>query len=144
VAKVLMVSDLPALRNEVINLLTDKNTQVDILESGRLVVEYLAQNNCDLLILDSQIGSMGAFGVTYDVRLEEAAGRLNYIPILILLDRRPDVFLAKEAKADGYLIKPVDAIRLKRAAKALLSKNAYFDETFMPFQLPDKASVNDI
>ena len=38
----------------------------------------------------------------------------------MLLDRRPDVFLARRSGAEGWLVKPLDPIRLRRATAALL------------------------
>ena len=37
----------------------------------------------------------------------------------MLLDRAADMFLAHRADADGWLIKPLDAFRLRRAAQTL-------------------------
>ena len=53
--------------------------------------------------------------------------------MLVLLDRRPDVFLAKRAAAEGYLVKPLDPIRLRRAVTALLAGETFHDESFRPF-----------
>ena len=55
------------------------------------------------------------------LRLEEGAGRLPQLPVLMLLDRHADVFLARRSDADGWLVKPLDAFRLRRAADALLA-----------------------
>ena len=38
-----------------------------------------------------------------------------------MLDRAADLYLAQQAKADGWLVKPIDAFRLKMAAVKLLS-----------------------
>ena len=38
----------------------------------------------------------------------------------MLLDREADVFLARRSEADGWLVKPLDAFRLRRAATAIL------------------------
>jgi hypothetical protein len=43
----------------------------------------------------------------------------------MLLDRAPDVFLAKRSGADGWLVKPLDAIRLRRASGALRRGESY-------------------
>jgi len=67
-----------------------------------------------------QIGTMGGIGVHFDIRLEIDAGRLEPFPTLLLLDRRPDVFLARRSGVTGWLLKPLDPIRLRRATTALL------------------------
>jgi DNA-binding response OmpR family regulator len=75
----------------------------------------------DVVILDMQIGNMGGIAVAIDLHLEAAAGRLPSVPILLLLDRAADRFLAKRAEADAELIKPVDAGTLRRTVKRLLA-----------------------
>ncbi|MEZ5166198.1 MAG: hypothetical protein R2695_06795 [Acidimicrobiales bacterium] len=41
--------------------------------------------------------------------------------MMLLLDREADVFLAREADADGWLIKPLDAFRTLRAVERALA-----------------------
>jgi DNA-binding NarL/FixJ family response regulator len=50
----------------------------------------------------------------------------------MLLDRRADVFLARRSSADGWLVKPLDPMRLRKAVKALLKGGTYFDESYLP------------
>jgi two-component system nitrate/nitrite response regulator NarL len=79
----------------------------------------------DLVILDLQIGNMGGMATCMELRLEAGAGRLPHVPILMLLDRADDTFLAKRSDADGWLIKPVDAFRMRRATTALLGGETF-------------------
>ena len=88
---------------------------------GQDVRAAVAEHEPDLLILDLQISNMGGFAVAIDLRLEESAGRLPAVPILLLLDREADRFLAKRADVDDELVKPFDAGTLRRAAKRLLA-----------------------
>ena len=78
----------------------------------------------DLVVLDMQIGNMGGVAVAIDLRLEASAGRIPDVPILLLLDREADRFLAKRADADAELVKPVDAGTLRRTVKRLLRRRA--------------------
>jgi DNA-binding response OmpR family regulator len=64
--------------------------------------------------------------------LEEGADRIDHVPVLMLLDRRADVFLARRSAADGWLVKPLDPIRLRRAVHALLAGDTYYDTTDLP------------
>ena len=63
---------------------------------------------------------MGGMAACMAIRHEEGADRIPITAVLMLLDRAADVFLARRADADGWLIKPLDAFRLRRAATALL------------------------
>lgn len=86
----------------------------------------------DLVVLDLQVGNMGGMAACLNLRLEEGAGRLERVPVLMLLDRRPDVFLARRADADGWLLKPLDALRTRKAVQALLAGGRYEDATGAP------------
>jgi DNA-binding response OmpR family regulator len=58
--------------------------------------------------------------------------RLPHLPVLMLLDRSADVFLAQRSFAEGWLIKPLDAFRLRRAATALLEGGTFQEGTDDP------------
>ncbi len=86
----------------------------------------------DLAIVDSQIGTMGGIAVALDLRLEADAGRLEPRPVLLVLDRRPDVFMARRSGAEGWILKPLDPIRLRKAVAALLGGGTWHDTSFLP------------
>ena len=52
----------------------------------------------------------------------------------MLLDRRPDVFLARRSGAEGWLVKPLDPLRLRRADAALLDGGTYYDDRTSRFR----------
>ncbi len=85
-----------------------------------------------LVILDLQIGKMGGMATCLDLRLEEGAGRLPHVPVLMLLDRRADVFLARRSEAEGYIVKPLDPMRLSRAVRKILDGDTYEDGAYKP------------
>ncbi|MDG6970464.1 MAG: DNA-directed RNA polymerase subunit K [Nitrososphaerota archaeon] len=66
------------------------------------------------------------------LELEADAGRLEPRPVLLLLDRRADVFLARRSGIKGWLVRPLDPIRLRRAAAALLSGGTWHDDSYLP------------
>ena len=87
----------------------------------------------DLVITDLQIGSMGGLAVAMQLTLEGAAGRLEKaVPVLVLLDRRADTFLAKRTAVAGWLIKPLDPLRIRAAVTAILDGSRYYDRTLAP------------
>ncbi len=79
----------------------------------------------DLVVLDLQIGNMGGVATALALRNEESAGRIDAQTVLMLLDRTADVFLARRAEADGWLVKPLDALRVRRAAHEVLEGGTY-------------------
>ena len=134
-----VAADAPWVVDEVRSVLSGPADTVRVVTAGELVLPAVAADKPDLVILDLQIGSMGAIAVCMDLRLEEGAGRLDHVPVLVLLDRRADVFLARRVEADGWLIKPLDPIRLRKAIRALLAGDTYEDPTRRP---PTVAAVS--
>lgn len=133
---VLIATDSDAVRDEVLAVLADPDVTVRHVRAGSQVLPAVQASAPDLVVLDLQIGNMGGMATCLDLRLEEHAGRLGHIPVLMLIDRRADVFLAKRAEADGWVVKPLDPIRLRRAITALRDGRTFHDESFRP---PDVA-----
>ncbi len=91
------------------------------VRAGVDVVPAVRQIDPAVVILDLQIGNMGGVASCLAIRHEEGDGRLEERPVLLLLDREADVFLARQARADGWLVKPLDAFRLLRAIERTLA-----------------------
>ncbi|HUQ39864.1 MAG TPA: response regulator [Acidimicrobiales bacterium] len=130
-ATVLIASDAEWVHQDVRSVLPS-DAVVESVGGGRQVVDAVLAVEPDLAVIDLQIGSMGGFATCLELRLEESGGRLPHIPVLLLLDRRADVFLARRAAAEGWLVKPLDPIRVRRAVEALLAGGTYHDESFRP------------
>jgi DNA-binding NarL/FixJ family response regulator len=133
---VLIATDSPSVRDEVRAVLGARDYTVRTVNSGPLVVAAVREKTPDLLVCDFQIGNMGGMAVTLELRLEESGGRLDHVPVLLLVDRRPDVFLARRSEADGFLVKPLDPIRLRRAITAILEGGTYEDASYRPAESP--------
>ncbi|MGO9197369.1 MAG: response regulator transcription factor [Acidimicrobiales bacterium] len=133
---ILIVSDAPSVLAELRSALEDGETTVRELHSGDLVRDAVALDPPDLVITDLQVGSMGGIAICMDLRLEESGDRAEHVPVLMLMDRRADVFMAKRSDAEGWLVKPFDSLRLRKAARALLEGGTYHDESYKPLPLP--------
>ena len=75
----------------------------------------MAESTPDLVVLDLQIGNMGGIA---DVPAPAPRGGRRpapRVPVLMLLDRQADVFLARRSDADGWVVKPLDAFSLRKA-----------------------------
>ena len=132
VPHVLVVSDADRIHQEVRSVVDGTDVTVREVRSGAAVLAAVREQAPDLVISDMQVGNMGAVAICLELRLEESGGRLDHVPVLILLDRRPDVFLARRADADGWVLKPLDPIRLRKAIQALLAGESFFDESYRP------------
>ena len=148
---ILLASDADWIVDEVIAALGDDDVHFTVCREGRAVSGQVSERMPDLAILDLQIGSMGAMAVTMSLRLDESAGVVGHVPVLMLLDRRADLHLARRSGAEGWLVKPLDALRLRRAADAILAGGVYTEglaadaepvEPMVP--LPDSAGAPEI
>jgi DNA-binding response OmpR family regulator len=120
--KILVAADARWVREQVRVALVSPGQEVIEVVRGQDVRGAVAEHHPDLVMLDLQIGNMGGFAVAIDLRLEESGGRLPHVPILLLLDRVADRFLAKRAAVDGELVKPVDPGTLRRSVKRIVGR----------------------
>src|SRR6266516_2738255 len=118
--KILVAADARWVREQVRASLVGRGQEVIEVARGQHVRDAVAEHHPDLVILDLQIGNMGGIAVAIDLHLEESGGRLPHVPILLLLDREADRFLAKRAATEAVLVKPVDPGTLRRTVKRLL------------------------
>ena len=118
--KVLVAADARWVRDQVRTALVAPGQDVIEVTRGQDVRGAVAEHEPDLVVLDLQIGNMGGIAVAIDLHLEESAGRLPHVPILLLLDREADSFLARRAAAEAVLVKPVDPGTLRRTVKRLV------------------------
>jgi DNA-binding response OmpR family regulator len=132
VTTVLVATDADWVIEEVDAALADDDTEVYRVRSGREVLAACRAIEPALVVLDLQIGNSGGVATALAVRQDQDMGRLARFPVLMLLDRVADVFLAQMAQADGWVIKPVDALRLQRAARAVLGGGSYHEGLFDP------------
>ncbi len=117
---ILVGTDADYFLDDVTAALGGPDVSFTVCRNGRDVADVVAKRTPDLVVLDLQIGSMGGMAVTMSLRLDESAGTLPHVPVLMLLDRQADVHLAKRCAADGYLVKPLNPLSLKIAARAIL------------------------
>ncbi len=131
-ATVLVASDLASLRHELRALLEGPDLVIEEAASGPEVMDRVRAGGVDLVVLDLQIGSMGAMAICLELRNEESYGAAEPVAVLMLLDRRPDVFLARRSGAEGFVVKPLDPVRVRTAVRALLRGEEYEDDSLRP------------
>ena len=116
-----------------------------MVTNGRLVSPAVAERAPDIAILDMQVGSMGGMAITMDLRLDHSSGALPNVPILMLLDREADVHMARRSGANGWIIKPLDALRLRKAVNAIVAGGCYAEGVPVPEAIIEEvvASVDE-
>ena len=118
---VLIATDAQWVVDEVVAALGSPSTSFQVVTNGRKVADVVAERTPDIAILDLQVGTMGGVAITMDLRLDASSGSLPHVPVLMLLDRQVDEHMAKRSGADGWIVKPLDALRLRRAVERVLS-----------------------
>jgi DNA-binding response OmpR family regulator len=79
-----------------------------------------SEHGVDRVIVDMQVGAMGAMAVTRAVRAETES---DPIPVTIILDREADSFLARRAGADTWIGKDASASELRAAVLPVSSRS---------------------
>ena len=122
---ILLATDADWIVDEVTAALGGPETSFTVCREGRLVSRLVDERSPDLVIVDMQIGSMGGMAVVKALRLDESAGVLPHARVIMLLDRVADLYLAQRSDAEGWLVKPLDALRLRRATKAVVAGGTF-------------------
>jgi DNA-binding response OmpR family regulator len=138
--EILIATDASWVVDDITAALGADGVNFTVCSEGRVVADEVEKNAPDLAILDMQIGSMGGMAVTMSLRLDESSGLLPHVPVLMLLDRRADLHLARRSGAEGWLIKPLDSLRLKRAVTALDDGGTYTEG----LPVPDPVAVDEV
>lgn len=129
---VYVVSDSRVVAGSLVSALDFVSTDITTFESAQDFLRTCYHRAPALAVLDMQVTNMGGIAIAMDLHLEESGGRLPHIPVLLVLDRQADVFLAKRAKVEGYVIKPIQGIKLADAAKMVLAGKQYYDDGHAP------------
>ena len=121
VTHVLLATDSDSVYNAVDAALGSDASEISRVRAGVEVLDAVREQEPDLVICDLQIGNMGGMATCLDLRMEAEMGRAPETRVLMLLDREADVYLAKQARSDGWIVKPLDAVSVQRAVSAVLS-----------------------
>ena len=138
---ILIATDAQWVLNEIQAVLGSSSTTIQVVTNGRLVSPAVAERTPDIAILDMQVGSMGGMAITMDLRLDHSSGALPNVPILMLLDREADVHMARRSGANGWIIKPLDALRLRKAVNAIVAGGCFAEGVPVPEEVV--ASVDE-
>ena len=118
VIRLVLADDHPVVRAGLVSLLETIPEVTVLAEHGtaEALLEWLAQNSCDLVVLDLQFGSGRLTGAEATRAIVGPGGP----PVLILTTYATDAAIlpALEAGASGYLLKDAPTDELERAVRA--------------------------
>lgn len=114
--RVLTVDDSATMRSLLRHALVGQGFDVEQADDGVSALEWLANNDCDVIITDINMPRMDGFGLIERVR---AGGAHVHRPILVLSTESSDEkrARARDAGATGWIIKPFDAEKLAAAVR---------------------------
>ncbi len=92
-----------------------------------VVKRELKAGNIDLAILDGEAAPAGGMGIARNAKDEV----FNCPPIIVLIQRSQDAWLATWSKAEGVVPMPIDPVVLTEVATTLLRRT---DKTAIPFK----------
>lgn len=139
---VLLATDAQWVVDEVVAALGSPSTSFTVVTNGRKVADAVSERTPDIAVLDMQVGTMGGMAITMELRLEASAGVLPEVPVLMLLDREMDVHMARRSGANGWILKPLDALRLQRAAETVAGGGCYAEGMQTP--APESQSADSL
>ncbi len=118
--KILVVADTPWVINDVKSSLSLPGFELTEHDDPRSLVAVVADLQPDAAVVDLQVGTMGGMAMTRAIRDATEAGALPEVPIVLLLDRAADGFLAKRAAVHSWLLKPFNPHELREAVDAAI------------------------
>ncbi|OYY79487.1 MAG: response regulator [Sphingomonas sp. 28-62-20] len=114
--RVLTVDDSATMRSLLRHALVGQGFEVEQADDGVSALEWLARNDCDVIITDINMPRMDGYGLIEQVR---AGGAHAHRPILVLSTESSDEkkARARNAGATGWIVKPFDAEKLAAAVR---------------------------
>ncbi len=115
---ILTVDDSPSMRALLLAALQKEGFIVEQAEDGQEALEWLAQNDVDVVITDINMPRLDGFGLIEQLR---ASARHADRPILVLSTEssQEKKSRARNAGATGWIVKPFDAEKLATAVRRI-------------------------
>lgn len=118
--KALVVCDAEWVRTDVHAALTDPGTVLVDVDDPATTPARAEDENVDIVVADFQVGSMGGMAITRAMMESSSRRGTTSVPVVLLLDRTADAFLAKRAGAAAWVRKPFTAFELRAAVAQAL------------------------
>lgn len=116
--RVLVVDDEKLIVKGVRFSLEQENMQVDCAYDGEEALEYVRNNQYDIILLDVMLPKLTGFEVCQQIR------EFSNVPIIMLTAKGDDMdkILGLEYGADDYITKPFNILEVKARIKAIMRR----------------------
>ncbi len=112
--RVVVVDDDTTILKQANMILTEAGFQVMCLKSGRLLMEYIAKNSIDILLLDIRMPEMDGFETIRALREWESSNSREKVPVIFLTANED-----ADSEAKGLSLGAMDFIRKPFSSEAL-------------------------
>lgn len=119
--KVLVVNQNPDVSAQITSALIGAE-DVEMLEvrtPERALQQLDDVGGFDLVLADADTAPTGGFALSRDIKARERMGQ-DVPPVIVLIARDQDKFLAKWSEADAFIIKPADPFNLHSVITAVV------------------------
>jgi putative two-component system response regulator len=117
--KILVVDDHPSSRMTAVALLSVEGYEVLEAENGQVALDYIAETDPDLILLDVMMPGMDGYEVCRRLKQDDQTRLTPVIFVTALNDRRARL-RGIEAGGDDFISKPFDQLELAARVKALV------------------------
>jgi DNA-binding response OmpR family regulator len=117
---VLVVTDNAGVREE-LEFGSPADFDVSVVTDARAANKAMEQSIPAAVIVDLQTGSAGGFALARDMAENLKLAR---VPVIMLLEREHDAWLARQAGASLYVVKPYGWPRLAGEVRRLATESA--------------------
>jgi DNA-binding response OmpR family regulator len=109
-SRVLVVADDPWVVSEVHAALSIGTNELIDHHDPSTAAMAVEDESVEVAVVDLQVASMGGMAITRSIRSLE-----NPVPVVLLLDREADAFLAGRSGASAWVVKPFSSSELRSA-----------------------------
>jgi DNA-binding response OmpR family regulator len=121
-SQIVVIADEAWARNEVHAALTEPDYTLIDHDDPRSAFALIDSENPDAVVIDLQVKSMGGMAIARELRQQAALADQEPVPVVLLIDRAADGFLARRAGVAGWVAKPFTAHDLRTAVDEAIAQ----------------------
>lgn len=118
----MVIADEAWARNEVHAALSEPDYSLVDHSDPMTASDTVAVEQPDAVVVDLQVGSMGGMAIARDLHQKAAIEGTPEVPVVLLLDRAADGFLARRAGVKAWVTKPFTANDIRTAVAHALAE----------------------